>query len=185
MARSRFRTTVVSLALLAVLAAVAYFSGGFPSKVGPHPIPSDHASVPQSGGINPSTGSAPAPGPAGTLPDRTAPGAAAGFRETSAHQPAGTVGFASRRKLEEHYQKHGAEFGSIGMDEYLRRAQALRDRPAGGGVLECLRDDGVTTRYDRASGAFLAFNPDRTIRTFFRPNDGEAYFHRQCRRGAP
>ena len=31
---------------------------------------------------------------------------------------------------------------------------------------------------DRRSGAFLAYNTDLTIRTFFRPNAGEAYFQR-------
>jgi hypothetical protein len=185
MAGSRFRPTAVALALLGVLAAAAYFTGGFTSNGGPLPRPSDRSSTPQTGQIVPSAGSTSASGPTDTLQDAAVTGAPAGSREASAAQPASTVGFASRRKLEQHYQKHGAEFGAIAMDEYLQRAQTLRDRTAGGGVLECVRADGVITRYDRASGAFLAFDANRTIRTFFRPNDGEAYFHRQCRRGAP
>jgi pyocin large subunit-like protein len=92
------------------------------------------------------------------------------------------IGFASRQKFLDHYEKHGAEFGSAGKDEYLRQAQELRDRPAGGGVLEVRRADGVITRFDRGTGAFLAFNPDLTIRTFFKPNDGERYFIRQSKR---
>jgi hypothetical protein len=92
------------------------------------------------------------------------------------------VGFASRTKLAEHYEKHGREFGSVTIDEYLRMAQELRDRSADGSVVEAVRSDGVVTRFDRASGAFLAFNADRTIRTFFKPNDGEAYFRRQLNR---
>lgn len=92
------------------------------------------------------------------------------------------IGFASRRKLEEHYLKHGREFGSVDIDQYLRLAQELRDGKAGGEILEIVRADGVITRFDRRSGAFLAFNPDYTIRTFFVPNDGEAYFRRQARR---
>lgn len=93
-----------------------------------------------------------------------------------------SIGFENPRKLAEHYQKHGAEFGAQSQDEYLRMATALRDKPAGGEVLELVRDDGVTCRFDRSSGAFLAFNRDRTIRTFFRPNDGENYFRRQAKR---
>jgi pyocin large subunit-like protein len=58
-------------------------------------------------------------------------------------------------------------------------ARALRDRPPGPGVLEAARADGVVTRFDRESGAFIAFEPDGTIRTFFKPRDGEAYFRRQ------
>jgi pyocin large subunit-like protein len=58
----------------------------------------------------------------------------------------------------------------------------LRDTPAGGDVLEAVRDDGVVTRFDRASGAFIAFDASGVIRTFFRPRDGERYFHRQAAR---
>lgn len=68
------------------------------------------------------------------------------------------------------------------MAAYLRAAQTLRDQAAGGAVLELRRNDGVITRFDKASGAFLAVNRDGTIRTFFRPNDGEAYFRRQASR---
>ncbi len=93
------------------------------------------------------------------------------------------IGFRDPSHLAEHFQKHGAEFGGIGANEYLRAAQTLRDRPAGGDVLESVRADGVVTRFDRASGAFLAFDRDLVIRTFFRPNDGERYFQRQLRRG--
>jgi pyocin large subunit-like protein len=92
------------------------------------------------------------------------------------------IGFASRQRLIDHYQKHGHEFGSISLEEYLHEAQKLRDRPAGGIVLEAVKPDGVITRLDRASGAFIAFNPDRVIRTYFRPAEGEAYFWRQSRR---
>jgi pyocin large subunit-like protein len=94
-----------------------------------------------------------------------------------------TVGFASRERWQEHYDKHGAEFGRISAEEYLRRAQALRDAVPGGAILEVVREDGVITRFDRASGAFIAVNRNGIIRTFFRPNDGERYFHRQLERG--
>jgi pyocin large subunit-like protein len=93
------------------------------------------------------------------------------------------IGFASHQRLVEHYQKHGSEFGTITMQEYLRRAQELRDRSAGGDVLEIVRADHVITRFERSSGSFIAFNPDGIIRTYFRPNDGENYFRRQGQRG--
>jgi hypothetical protein len=92
------------------------------------------------------------------------------------------TGFRTRRNLDEHYEKHGSEFGSITKAEYLRQAQQLRDAPAGGDILEARRNDGVTTRFDRRTGTFLAFNEDLTIRTCFRPNDGEAYFRRQLKK---
>jgi pyocin large subunit-like protein len=93
-----------------------------------------------------------------------------------------TIGFASERRLDEHYEKHGSEFGRLTKHEYLQQAQALRDAPAGGPILESVRGDGVVTRYDRETGAFIAYNPDGVIRTYFKPNDGERYFRRQAER---
>ncbi len=118
-----------------------------------------------------------APVPAASVPvESPASGAAATVTRPE-------IGFRDRSLLAEHYQKHGAEFGRISIEEYLRAAQALRDAPAGGPILESVRADGVVTRYDRASGDFLAFDRDGIIRTFFRPNDGQAYYQRQLKRG--
>jgi pyocin large subunit-like protein len=95
---------------------------------------------------------------------------------------AGGPGFRSKKQFDEHFEKHGAEFGKITQQEYLRLAQELRDAPKGGPILETVRTDGVITRFDKRKGYFGAFNPDRTIRTFFVPNDGERYFRRQAQR---
>ena len=91
-------------------------------------------------------------------------------------------GFRSRRTFDEHYAKHGREFGHISQEEYLHRAQALRDAPAGGPILEADKPGGIVTKFDRRNGYFVAYNSDRTIRTFFIPVDGERYFRRQAKR---
>jgi hypothetical protein len=93
------------------------------------------------------------------------------------------VGFVDQRLLDEHYEKHGAEFGRMTKQDYLHQAQLLRDAKPGDPVLEAVRSDGVVTRFDRQTGAFIAFNPNGTIRTFFKPNAGERYFRRQAERG--
>jgi pyocin large subunit-like protein len=90
-----------------------------------------------------------------------------------------SIGFASKQKLTQHFQKHGAEFGNISLADYLSIAQNLRDRPIGNDILEYVRPDGIASRYDKSSGTFVAFNSDKTIRTCFKPNDGERYFQRQ------
>jgi pyocin large subunit-like protein len=95
---------------------------------------------------------------------------------------AGGPGFRSRAQFDEHYAKHGREFGRISQAEYLQLAQALRDAPPGGPILEAVKPRGIFTRFDRRTGAFGAYNGDRTIRTFFIPNDGERYFRRQASR---
>jgi pyocin large subunit-like protein len=118
-------------------------------------------------------------------PDTTqTPGrqSSAGKDQAGANGVRAEIGFATRRKFLDHYEKHGAEFGSISREGYLRQAQILRDSPAGGDIFEAVRADGVITRFDRKTGAFLAFNPDLTIRTYFKPNDGEKYFRRQSKR---
>jgi pyocin large subunit-like protein len=91
-------------------------------------------------------------------------------------------GFRSRAQFDEHYQKHGAEFGAISQSEYLRLAQELRDAPPGGPILEARRPNGEFSRFDRRHGYFGAYNRDGTIRTFFIPNNGERYFRRQAQR---
>jgi pyocin large subunit-like protein len=118
--------------------------------------------------------------PAPTQSPRQQP--SAGKDQADANGVRAEIGFATRRKFLDHFEKHGAEFGSISREEYLRQAQILCDSHAGGDVLEAVRADGVITRFDRKTGAFLAFNPDLTIRTYFKPNDGERYFRRQSRR---
>jgi pyocin large subunit-like protein len=121
--------------------------------------------------------------------DRGAREAARGPMSAEARDPAtaqpwgSSVGFADQRRLDEHYAKHGAEFGRITKQDYLRQAQLLRDTKPVDPVLEAVRRDGVITRYDRQTGAFIAFNPNGVIRTFFKPNDGERYWRRQAERG--
>ena len=111
-------------------------------------------------------------------------------RVSAAGEPAETrgwgtsVGFADARRLEQHFEKHGGEFGRITKQDYLRQAQLLRDAKVSGPIVEVVRRDGVTTRFDRQTGAFIAFNPNGVIRTFFKPNDGERYFRRQAERGS-
>src|SRR5579863_4221036 len=90
--------------------------------------------------------------------------------------------FRTQAQLDEHYAKHGGEFGAISKAEYLRLAQELRDAPPGGPILESRRPDGEFSRFDRRHGYFGAYNRNGTIRTFFIPNNGERYFRRQAQR---
>lgn len=99
------------------------------------------------------------------------------FAQTSVARS--SIGFTTQDHLHRHYLKHGFEFGNIDEPTYLKKAQSLRDSPLGTSILEATRQDAVTTRFDRASGSFIAFTEDLTILTFFRPNDGERYFYRQ------
>jgi hypothetical protein len=88
-------------------------------------------------------------------------------------------GFRSQKQFREHYAKHGQEFGDVTAEQYLALAQQLRDTPKSRDILEDVRSDGTISKFDRRKGYFGAYNPDRTIRTFFIPNRGEEYYRRQ------
>ena len=95
---------------------------------------------------------------------------------------AGGPGFRSKLLLDEHFEKHGREFGAITEEQYLRLAQQLRDTHPGNDVLQSRRPDGGVSKFDRKRGYFGAYDADGTIRTFFVPADGVRYFERQARR---
>src|SRR5258706_14552160 len=76
-------------------------------------------------------------------------------------------GFRTRRQFDEHYQKHGREFGNISQQEYLRLGQELRDAPAGGPILEAVKPGGIITRLDRRKGCFGEYKTGGTIREIF------------------
>jgi hypothetical protein len=125
---------------------------------------------------------------------RSSPRAEAQTQSTRASQPGPSaasnrtdlrlrrIGFASQRGLDSHWLKHGSEFDVSSKAQYLALAQALRDAPLSSNVLEASQSNGSYARFDRRTGAFLAFNQDLTIRTFFRPDDGESYFRRAVNR---
>lgn len=183
--------TVLALGVGVVLARVGWFEHGRDTSSegsalsAPSSAPgSAPISAPISAPANPA-GAAGAAGSAASSPGSERDLGPPALSEDSGsqaprHEPA--IGFTSKRAWREHFAKHGAEFGKITAEEYLRLAQVLRDAPRSQLVLERVRDDGVITRFDRASGAFLAFHQDLSIRTFFRPRDGEAYFERQASR---
>jgi pyocin large subunit-like protein len=115
--------------------------------------------------------------------ERSSPARDARPDDAPATSATASKGFRDQARLDEHFEKHGAEFPGLNKREYLAKAQKLRDAPASESILEIVRpSDAVVSRYDKSSGAFIAFDKDGTIRTFFRPNDGEAYFRRQARR---
>jgi hypothetical protein len=167
----RLRTTIGIVLALAVAIAIVHRL-----PIAPYSRPTLARVLGQSGRT-----AHPAPA-AGAYPVATGAQGTALGEPRPAFGPA--VGFRTHALLVEHFHEHGREFAGADIADYLRLAQTLRDVPAGGDVLETTRADGVITRFDRATGSFLAFDSDGVIRTFFRPNDGERYFRRQALRSA-
>ena len=87
--------------------------------------------------------------------------------------------FRTEELWTDHWQKHGAEFGGITKEEYLRKANELilSDDPAL--LTKAEKEDGDTLYYLESTNEFLVLSPDGYIRTYFRPGAGIDYYNRQ------
>lgn len=94
-------------------------------------------------------------------------------------------GFRTQHLLEDHFARHGRQFGTISQEQYLRMAQQLRDAKPGKYVLEAKRRDGGGAKFDKRNNHFVAYDRDGTLRTFFIPNDGIHYFDLQTKSHGP
>lgn len=91
--------------------------------------------------------------------------------------PAYQYSFRKTEYLQEHFEKHGEEFGYTSADEYLAGANRVVETP---GVLHKLEaEDGDDVYYLESSNEFVIISTDGYLRTYFKPNDGKAYFDRQ------
>ena len=85
--------------------------------------------------------------------------------------------FRSDELLEEHYEKHGREMGYASSEEYLAGANAVIHNSD---VLhKTEKEDGDDVYYVEASNDLVIVSTDGYIRTYFRPEDGIAYYNRQ------
>lgn len=84
--------------------------------------------------------------------------------------------FQSEELLQTHFAKHQAEYGTISIPEYLRRAGELADAGVSEDVVQLQRSDGSVSKYRFSTNDFVVVNADGTIRTFFKPVDKEAYW---------
>ena len=88
----------------------------------------------------------------------------------------GKYSFRTEQLFDEHYAKHGKEFGNITQDEYLARANALIKNK---NALQKTEDDGDKLFYLESSNEFAVLSSDGYIRTYFRPDSGIDYWNRQ------
>lgn len=89
--------------------------------------------------------------------------------------------FRNEETLNQHFQKHGGEFGSefgyetaqdyeAGANRVIESSEALHKLEA---------EDGDDVYYLEATNEFVVVSPQGVIRTYFRPNDGIKYYERQ------
>jgi hypothetical protein len=79
-------------------------------------------------------------------------------------------GFASDEQLQDHFDRHGGDFGATTPAEYEQQADRFLNDPPGEGVLEKVRPNGDVVRYNPVTDEFGVTQPDGTIRTYFKPD---------------
>ncbi len=81
------------------------------------------------------------------------------------------------KTLQDHFDRHGADFKAKNPDDYARQAHAFflaREQ-----YQVKVDTDGSIRVFDPKTRAFAAYNRDGTTKTFFKPSDGQAYFDHQ------
>ena len=87
------------------------------------------------------------------------------------------VGFSDRQVLLKHYEKHKEEFYGYTVDEYQAAAKNLAVQPLQTGKIEMLvRSDGSVSKYDFTNNLFIVIDALGFVKTFFKPDDKEAYW---------
>lgn len=97
-------------------------------------------------------------------------------------KPAGQVKeykFRSQKLLDQHFEKHGREFGRITKEEYVKMANELINSDSDSVLSKTEKEDGDYVFFDRNTGYFAVLSKDGYIRTFFVPSQGEKYYNKQ------
>ncbi len=81
--------------------------------------------------------------------------------------------------LEDHFLRHGADFGATSADQYANDASQFLQQALKDGYPVKVDADGVIRVYDPETNTFGAYNANGTTRTFFKPTNGAAYWASQ------
>lgn len=100
-----------------------------------------------------------------------------GYEGTSYYssQPAYTYEFRNQKRLNEHFEKHGAEVGASSAEEYENMASAVVTNSKSLHKTEA--EDGDDVYYLKSTGEFVVVSTDGYIRTYYIADYD--YFNRQ------
>ena len=85
--------------------------------------------------------------------------------------------FRNETMWEDHFEKHGSEFGYKTKEEYLKGANEVINSSTSKHKIEA--EDGDEIYYDEDKNEIVFVSTDGYIRTYFKPNDGINYYNRQ------
>ena len=92
------------------------------------------------------------------------------------------VRFETPEKMQKHYDKHIDKYGNISISEYITLANELVNAKDTDDIERIVRSDESTAIYRFSTNDFLVITKDGYIRTFFKPDDGEAYWREEHER---
>lgn len=92
--------------------------------------------------------------------------------------PATRLTWGYLASLQDHFERHGADFGAKSPDDYAAQAWRFRERAVAERLPLKLDTDGTVRIFDPKSRAFASFNRNGTTKTYFRP-DNPSYWQRQ------
>lgn len=81
--------------------------------------------------------------------------------------------------LNEHFKKHGKDFGAVSKTDYAKRAEAFRQRAIRQKLPMVIDKDGFVRVYESRTNTFGVYGPDGKTSTFFKPKPGARYFQEQ------
>jgi hypothetical protein len=86
------------------------------------------------------------------------------------------AGWADRRTLRDHLDRHGADIGAKSEAEYVSAAQDLLRRARLDGLPTKISNDGTIRVFDPETNLFAAYRADGLARTIFRPSPSPAAY---------
>lgn len=92
-------------------------------------------------------------------------------------QSISSLQFRNEKLLEDHFVKHGNEFGYSSKEEYL--AGANRVINSSSSLHKQEGEDGDDIYYDKNNNEIVFVSEDGYIRTYFKPSEGIDYYNRQ------
>ncbi|WP_221035127.1 hypothetical protein, partial [Pseudomonas syringae group genomosp. 3] len=78
--------------------------------------------------------------------------------------------FADQAKLDDHFARHGSDFGAKSAVEYQAQADKFLTSPKPTGVLEKARPNGDVVRYNPNTDEFGVVSSGGSIRTYYKPD---------------
>ncbi|MCR4841125.1 MAG: hypothetical protein K5848_06245 [Lachnospiraceae bacterium] len=100
-----------------------------------------------------------------------------GSENDSSSSPVEIYSFRTLSQLNDHFDKHGDEFGYLSATQYQAGANAVINNP--NSLHKTEAEDGDDIYYLEESNELVVLSTDGYIRTYFKPSAGIDYYNRQ------